>query len=167
MRSKENRSFWERFRENSLYFFAIVTLFFGSGLIWRFCGNGNNFAPEQKEEVSPREEIVLPQVKIEQPKETQKEQGIEKVRNKNDAQTENINIKGEGFGEDMFDKDEARKLAKEMAMKDLFRKFPEDKKQIVNRYAKIIKDVTEKTNHGIWKAYIVVSVNESDIKYGI
>lgn len=72
-------------------------------------------------------------------------------------------IKGEGIAID-FTEEEAREKALKKAKADLLNKFPKDKEQIVNRYAKIIKDTTEKTNRGVWKAYIIISVNESDIK---
>ena len=75
----------------------------------------------------------------------------------------NIERKGEGFGEDMYDKDEARKLAKEMAMNDLFNQFPKVKESIIRRYAKTVKDTVEQTRFGTWKANIILSVKESDI----
>jgi len=72
--------------------------------------------------------------------------------------------KGEGFGEDMFDKDEARKSAKEMAMNELFSKFPKIEESVIRRYAKTVRDTVEKTKFGTWKAYITLSIKESDIK---
>lgn len=161
MRSK-NKSFWEKFKGISLYVFAVVTLLFGSGLVWKFCEN---------EKVAPQEE------EKKQPKEKQKEQDSKKEESRNDAKVENLTkiveptktittirtIECEGFGEDMFDKDEARKLAIDMATNNLISKFPKEKGNVIRRYAKIEKDTVEKTEQGTWKAYIVLSVNESEI----
>ena len=87
----------------------------------------------------------------------------EKIPEKNINKGVSIIEKGEGFGEDMFDKDEARKLAKEMAMNELFRKFPKIEESVIRRYAKTVRDTVEKTKFGTWKSYITLSVNESDI----
>ncbi len=118
MESKENKSFWEKFREISLYVFAVVTLFFGSGLVWRFCENDNHSVPKQTNEqikkVSASEKVVSPQVEREQPKKKDTE-----MTRPNDKEMENptkirksIDIvrKGEGIATD-FTEEEAREQA--------------------------------------------------------
>ena len=89
---------------------------------------------------------------------------IDTAKVKIEKKVKNIEIKGEGFGEDMFYETEARKKALENAMNNLCSKFPKEKENAVKRYAIIVKDTVVPTSRGTREAHIILSVNESDIK---
>jgi hypothetical protein len=70
-------------------------------------------------------------------------------------------ITGEGRVWDVFSKDEAQTKAYERAMKDIMSKVPEDRANIVKRYAYKVIDSAEQTNLGTWKALVKVHFNDS------
>lgn len=76
----------------------------------------------------------------------------------------NIKITGEGTGNAMFNKEDARKQAYETAMNNLLSKFSKEKEIMVRCYAQISKDTTYTNRFGTQEAKIVLFVNESDIK---